>query len=122
QAEDGIRDFHVTGVQTCALPIGNSRSFLKAVLLVAKDPAPAMTSFCKSGLFIFTSNGLFPPLIATDSLLERANCPFSFALSRLSIHDLSPISKISFAETVESTSILADELFKTAVKASVFIV
>src|SRR5690606_39842247 len=24
QAEDGIRDFHVTGVQTCALPILNS--------------------------------------------------------------------------------------------------
>src|SRR5690606_39757697 len=26
QAEDGIRDFHVTGVQTCALPIFSSRS------------------------------------------------------------------------------------------------
>src|SRR5690606_40937729 len=25
QAEDGIRDFHVTGVQTCALPISSSR-------------------------------------------------------------------------------------------------
>src|SRR5690606_9961219 len=25
QAEDGIRDFHVTGVQTCALPISNDR-------------------------------------------------------------------------------------------------
>src|SRR5690606_40608686 len=24
RAEDGIRDFHVTGVQTCALPISNS--------------------------------------------------------------------------------------------------
>src|SRR5690606_40790950 len=24
QAEDGIRDFHVTGVQTCALPIFNT--------------------------------------------------------------------------------------------------
>src|SRR5690606_40820983 len=24
QAEDGIRDFHVTGVQTCALPISGS--------------------------------------------------------------------------------------------------
>src|SRR5690606_40374276 len=24
QAEDGIRDFHVTGVQTCALPILNA--------------------------------------------------------------------------------------------------
>src|SRR5215475_4818418 len=26
QAEDGIRDFHVTGVQTCALPIYSLRS------------------------------------------------------------------------------------------------
>src|SRR5690606_40359784 len=26
QAEDGIRDFHVTGVQTCALPILFSRN------------------------------------------------------------------------------------------------
>src|SRR5690606_39734272 len=25
QAEDGIRDFHVTGVQTCALPISTPR-------------------------------------------------------------------------------------------------
>src|SRR5690606_40325034 len=25
QAEDGIRDFHVTGVQTCALPISITR-------------------------------------------------------------------------------------------------
>src|SRR5207302_9948379 len=28
QAEDGIRDFHVTGVQTCALPISNPNSRL----------------------------------------------------------------------------------------------
>src|SRR6266511_365118 len=27
QAEDGIRDFHVTGVQTCALPIFNTLSW-----------------------------------------------------------------------------------------------
>src|SRR5690606_40499231 len=27
QAEDGIRDFHVTGVQTCALPIYRSFHF-----------------------------------------------------------------------------------------------
>src|SRR5690606_40821948 len=31
QAEDGIRGFHVTGVQTCALPISVSRrNFLKS--------------------------------------------------------------------------------------------
>src|SRR5690606_41122846 len=30
QAEDGIRDFHVTGVQTCALPISGARSLVGA--------------------------------------------------------------------------------------------
>src|SRR5690606_40853891 len=34
QAEDGIRDFHVTGVQTCALPI------CSAGLGTASPPAP----------------------------------------------------------------------------------
>src|SRR5690606_40144330 len=28
QAEDGIRDFHVTGVQTCALPISRTLDIL----------------------------------------------------------------------------------------------
>src|SRR5690606_40950458 len=32
QAEDGIRDFHVTGVQTCALPISKNAAQLKLSL------------------------------------------------------------------------------------------
>src|SRR5690606_40529952 len=32
QAEDGIRDFHVTGVQTCALPISHTS--------ISSSPAP----------------------------------------------------------------------------------
>src|SRR5690606_39605952 len=32
QAEDGIRDFHVTGVQTCALPIFIMNQTLSVVL------------------------------------------------------------------------------------------
>src|SRR5690606_40148719 len=47
QAEDGIRDFHVTGVQTCALPIlsfwhqecycqGGKRQFNRLVLVVPR--------------------------------------------------------------------------------------
>src|SRR5690606_40447589 len=32
QAEDGIRDFHVTGVQTCALPISTSNIISAAEL------------------------------------------------------------------------------------------
>src|SRR5207302_3210184 len=45
QAEDGIRDFHVTGVQTCALPI--SRRPAREVARVARHrspPHPAMNS------------------------------------------------------------------------------
>src|SRR5690606_39565692 len=34
QAEDGIRDFHVTGVQTCALPILFNVTGLKALLFL----------------------------------------------------------------------------------------
>src|SRR5690625_5867037 len=36
QAEDGIRDGHVTGVQTCALPISSSTTSREAT---AKSPA-----------------------------------------------------------------------------------
>src|SRR5690606_39518586 len=42
QAEDGIRDFHVTGVQTCALPIllsiENLASFHEAAALRGDAP------------------------------------------------------------------------------------
>src|SRR5690606_40987645 len=35
QAEDGIRDFHVTGVQTCALPIYDAPALASADLGMA---------------------------------------------------------------------------------------
>src|SRR5690606_40230983 len=34
QAEDGIRDFHVTGVQTCALPIASGIDVNRVILFV----------------------------------------------------------------------------------------
>src|SRR5690606_39286685 len=39
QAEDGIRDFHVTGVQTCALPISQQMGveLVEAADLVVRD-------------------------------------------------------------------------------------
>src|SRR5690606_40689175 len=37
QAEDGIRDFHVTGVQTCALPISDHQRRVRS----SSRPAPA---------------------------------------------------------------------------------
>src|SRR5207302_2938816 len=41
QAEDGIRDFHVTGVQTCALPI--SRPGLKKLIEISGVKPPIFT-------------------------------------------------------------------------------
>src|SRR5690606_40772959 len=42
QAEDGIRDFHVTGVQTCALPIypASMRRRWKASAMAASSSLP----------------------------------------------------------------------------------
>src|SRR5690606_40506274 len=40
QAEDGIRDFHVTGVQTCALPIYEI-SWIRYVVQVSSQNRPA---------------------------------------------------------------------------------
>src|SRR5690606_16118135 len=39
QAEDGIRDFHVTGVQTCALPIFGASLGVSATALTALPEA-----------------------------------------------------------------------------------
>src|SRR5690606_40137758 len=44
QAEDGIRDFHVTGVQTCALPIS-----VESVLPRMKDGRQAFFLFLPEG-------------------------------------------------------------------------
>src|SRR5690606_40201061 len=37
QAEDGIRDFHVTGVQTCALPIWKVANIIIGQLAAAEE-------------------------------------------------------------------------------------
>src|SRR5260221_9006698 len=46
QAEDGIRDHCVTGVQTCALPISTRMltTSLACRLISAGEPAPSMTT------------------------------------------------------------------------------
>src|SRR5690606_41101490 len=38
QAEDGIRDFHVTGVQTCALPVSATAARAASIAQVAERP------------------------------------------------------------------------------------
>src|SRR5690606_40871480 len=46
QAEDGIRDFHVTGVQTCALPILLRTSRSSMVARLSRSSEGAITTRC----------------------------------------------------------------------------
>src|SRR5690606_40404918 len=62
QAEDGIRDFHVTGVQTCALPISKVLPETSEISL-----GVTMVAFVVGSLAITFTNGgfgAFPLMIA----------------------------------------------------------
>src|SRR5437764_3732493 len=50
QAEDGIRDTSVTGVQTCALPISANPGRRRLHYLLSKDRAGFLHSKCMFGL------------------------------------------------------------------------
>src|SRR5690606_39467935 len=55
QAEDGIRGFHVSGVQTCALPIF-AASALPVWLLLA--PRDYLSAFVKLGVVLLLGIGI----------------------------------------------------------------
>src|SRR5690606_40576097 len=50
QAEDGIRDFHVTGVQTCALPISSFMCTGKAHVIKSHHNVGGLPEHMKLGL------------------------------------------------------------------------
>src|SRR5690606_41090466 len=85
QADDGIRDFHVTGVQTCALPISMKKTMLGALMLgltflqsaSAQAPDPA-TNFPDRPIHLLVGS---PPGASTDTYarivadeIGRASC------------------------------------------------
>src|SRR5690606_40661105 len=75
QAEDGIRDFHVTGVQTCALPIFDIAA-LNAVQAPTRIEATARDAIQKNygdpdGLTAFeVTPGEFPTGAQLDEMLK----------------------------------------------------
>src|SRR2546429_9871382 len=77
QAEDGIRDVAVTGVQTCALPI--LLALLEAGHHVAHQAPPAPPDAAQLGLF--------NPLGSPHPLLEE--------LDRLDVNTLSPLDALN---------------------------
>src|SRR5690606_39672646 len=69
QAEDGIRDFHVTGVQTCALPIFN----------LCEDRYRFLVAFC--AVAVRGQANLLPPSRTRAAIDEvRAQYPDSYCI------------------------------------------
>src|SRR5690606_32403903 len=66
QAEDGIRDFHVTGVQTCALPI-----YPRSVLY----RSPRLGDVFAEALAIHREDAPVVPAVARDLMPARNNFP-----------------------------------------------
>src|SRR5690606_40550091 len=63
-AEDGIRDFHVTGVQTCALPIFAACS----IKVLPTSVEPVKVIFRISGL---VANSSPRPLLSLEVMTEK---------------------------------------------------
>src|SRR5690606_40267524 len=80
QAEDGIRDFHVTGVQTCALPISISSSSRRVI--------PSGASY-------------WPGRSTCPERLNRPN-PVDFSVP-MSANQSAPCSTMGGTEAIDST-------------------
>src|SRR5690606_40416817 len=82
QAEDGIRDFHVTGVQTCALPISSPREMILLVLRLPFRFTSQEKSFPSMGRALIAIStpwfwklpALMKRLATPDSKIGRASC------------------------------------------------
>src|SRR5690606_39873126 len=86
QAEDGILDFHVTGVQTCALPI--SRCGAPSLLTLGLPRAPPSRQSC-----IETIEPALPkPAIASNPVVDRMERLRSEQIGRASCRERITIS------------------------------
>src|SRR5690606_40272997 len=82
QAEDGIRDFHVTGVQTCALPIFEKHSLLlkKKSTEINKDSANTIFIY-----YNYLSNLQLKNFLVVLHVLKRFSQYYLFAANQLQL-------------------------------------
>src|SRR5690606_3763158 len=103
-AEDGIRDFHVTGVQTCALPL--TLNFFKSPSKISS--APILFSN-----LIVTSPTLLPSWVTNEGIMYLPSASFTPII--LACHTvLSTQVKLPlklFKRTYVATAIIASKMF-----------
>src|SRR5690606_24046059 len=91
QSEDGIRDFHVTGVQTCALPISSLQRRgvhgppLQSARGARMDIAELLAFSVKNKASDLHLSAGMPPMIRVDGDVRRINIP---ALDHKAVHAL----------------------------------
>src|SRR5690625_5451541 len=78
QAEDGIRDGHVTGVQTCALPIYNGISY--SFILLYKLTRDIPSNFAAALLLPYVLSSV--SIILSFSIAARSSCKIGRASCR----------------------------------------
>src|SRR5690606_779491 len=80
QAEDGIRDFHVTGVQTCALPISMKRSRSLPAAFQARSARLAAASASPASCKCWPCRQSLTTLLWGSSSVSpsRCGCPCGF--------------------------------------------
>src|SRR5690606_40940274 len=92
QAEDGIRDFHVTGVQTCALPISRKANRSRTTL----KTQPTRWIACRSSGRV-PSLGCGGPADLVLSLVGERTMKFKYEIGRASCR-----GRVEIAEDDES--------------------
>src|SRR6266446_10660130 len=86
QAEDGIRDYKVTGVQTCALPIWLLHAAQTLVVLEARpDDGPDFVTVVEAGLLAkaglnAAGLGLVTNALVTDADVGEPGLPYHVLL------------------------------------------
>src|SRR5690606_39990949 len=76
EAEDGIRDFHVTGVQTSALPIWRAWLYSAHVFLLSPHETVMTISLYAASVPVFKQmlNALSDVLNKAEAQIGRASC------------------------------------------------
>src|SRR5690606_40034196 len=70
---DGIRDFHVTGVQTCALPISAMPRMTNLEYSISATTRPRRQGEEDGVQYWFLQRPVFERMIRDDELLEHAD-------------------------------------------------
>src|SRR5699024_11491329 len=101
QAEDGIRDRNVTGVQTCALPIFWMLVGFYRAVPIEMEEAASVDGAGKLRIFLRISTPIVAPGIAATAVYTFINCfnEFLYALLFISSTEKMPVAVALYSIT-----------------------